>query len=177
MGILKIIRHTNAELFYLHNAIRYVTGGHTDPDYIGSPNVFVPDAYEQMLKVKQYFGKTSGNPLFHFVVVYDASTAFDPQRAMSLTAQIASYFSSRYQIVWCVHEKHMSKKYGRISSLYHAHLVMNSVSYIDGKMFQNTKKDIFAFLEHIRSVTRCSGWDIDYNCWNGSEKDAYDACE
>ena len=167
MGILKVIRHTNKDLNYLHNAINYVLHGHTAPDNIGSPNTSIFDAYNQMYAVKKYFGKTSGNPLFHFVVVYDAKTAYDVKRAKYLTAKIAEYFAARYQIIWCVHEKAMSKRYGSISSMYHAHFVMNSVSFIDGKMFANSRSEIYHFLEYIKAVTRDSSWTIDYNCYNG----------
>lgn len=170
MGVLKIIRHTNKDLNYLYNAINYVTHGHTDPDNIGSPNTSIYDAYNQMYRVKQYFGKTGGNTLFHFVVVYNPRTAFDVEHAKYISALIANYFADRYQIIWCVHEKAMSKRYGNISSMCHTHFVMNSVSYVDGRMFSNTRSEIYQFLEYIKSVTRDPSWEVAYNCDNGKEK-------
>ena len=168
MGVLKIIRHTDANPQYLCNAINYILHGHTDPDNIGSPNTCIYDIYDQMYAVKKYYGKTGGNPLFHFVVIYDARTAYDVNRAKYLTARIADYFAERYQIIWCVHEKALSKRYGKISSLYHAHFVMNSVSFVDGKMYSNDRAEIYyRLLEYIKSVTGDRTWIVDYNCSNG----------
>ena len=53
--------------------------------------------------------------------------------------------------------------------MYHAHFVMNSVSFIDGKMFANSRTEIYQFLQYIKAVTRDNSWTIDYNCYNGRE--------
>lgn len=74
MGIFKIIRNTDDGLQYMYNALNYTMGTHTDYDKRYSPNVDIYNAYEQFLLVKKYFGKTSGNPVFHFIVVYNART-------------------------------------------------------------------------------------------------------
>ena len=68
MGIFKIIRNTDDGLDYMYNTLDYVYGGHTDIDKRYSPNVDIYSAYEQFYSVKKYFGKTSGNPVFHFIV-------------------------------------------------------------------------------------------------------------
>lgn len=171
MGVFKVIRHTDGGYDYMNNALKYVIYGHTDYDNTGSPNVDIYLAAEQMHHVKKYFDKCSGNPVFHFIVVYNTRTAYEVERAKHITRCIANYFADRYQIVWGVHEKRMSKKYGGVSSMYHAHFVMNSVSYIDGKMFSGDYADIYAFLEHIKSVTNDRSWTIRY----GSDKE--NSCE
>ena len=167
MGVFKVIRHTDGGYDYLNNAVNYVIHGHTDYGNAGSPNVDLDFAAEQMHYVKKYYDKRSGNPVFHFVVVYNTRTAYEIERAKSITRSIANYFAGRYQIVWGVHEKHMSKKYGGVSSMYHAHFVMNSVSYIDGKMFSGSYSELYAFLDYIKRVTNDKSWNNIY----GSEKD------
>ena len=64
--------------------------------------------------VKKYFGKTSGNPVFHFVVVYNAKNTWGDnyERAEYFSRSIAMYFADRYQLVYCVHKKPCSKKNG-----------------------------------------------------------------
>lgn len=168
MGIFKVIRHTDDGLNYMKNALDYVLGGHTDLDKRYSPNVDLYNAYEQFWLVKNYFEKTSGNPVFHFIVVYDAkSTRGDNYSiAESFSRSIASYFSDKYQIVCGIHRKPYSKKYGSCASFYHAHFVMNSVSYIDGKMFSGNRTELYAFLEHIKKVTGDKSWDVKF----GSDK-------
>lgn len=169
MGIFKIIRNTNDGLEYMYNALNYVYGGHTDYDKRYSLNTDIDNAYEQFLLVKRYFGKTSGNPVFHFIVSYTPRTTWGDnyERAEYLSRSIAEYFSDRYQLVYCIHKKPCSKKYGGCASIYHAHFVMNSVSYIDGKMFSGNRTEIYAFLEYIKRVTGDNSWNVEY----GSDKE------
>lgn len=164
MGIFKIIRNTNDGLTYIYNALNYITYGHTDYDKRYSINTDIDNAYEQFLAVKRYFYKTSGNPVFHFVVSFTTKTTRynDIKHTEYLCRNIANYFADKYQIVWCIHEKRTSKRYGGIASVYHAHFVMNSVSYIDGKMFSGNRTELYAFLEHIKNVTGDKSWIVKY---------------
>ena len=91
-----------------------------------------------------------------------------------MSRSIASYFLDKFQVVWCIHKKLHSKKYGGCASVYHAHFVMNSVSYIDGKMFSGNRTELYAFLEHIKRATRNKSWIVQY----GSDKgNSYDISE
>ena len=100
--------------------------------------------------------------------MYDARSTWGDnyERAESMSRSIASYFSDKYQIVYAVHRKPCSKKYGGCSSVYHAHFVMNSVSYIDGTMFSGNRSELYAFLDYIKQVTGDKSWVTQY----GSEK-------
>lgn len=162
MGIFKVIRHTDDGLKYMYNALNYTMGNHTAFENRYSPNVDIYNAYEQFWLVKNYFGKTSGNAVFHFVVVYDAKSTRGDNYSMaeSFSRSIASYFSDKYQIVYGIHRKPYSKKYGGCASFYHAHFVMNSVSYADGKMFSCNRTEIYAFLEYIKRVTGDNSWVV-----------------
>ena len=123
------------------------------------------NAYEQFLFVKKYFGKTSGNPVFHFIVVYNAKSTWgnNDEHTAEMSHRIASYFSDRYQIVYGIHHKPCYNKCGKCTSLYHVHFIMNSVSYIDGKMFSGNCTEIYAFLEHIKRVTGDKSWTMEYD--------------
>ena len=83
-----------------------------------------------------------------------------------MSRSIASYFSDKYHIVYAIHRKPCSKQYGGCSSVYHAHFVMNSVSYIDGAMFAGNRSELYAFLDYIKQVTGDKSWITQY----GSEK-------
>lgn len=162
MGVFKVIRNTNDGLEYMYHALNYVCYGHTDSDKRYSINTDIFHACDQFLWVKKYYGKTSMNPVFHFIVVYDARKVFSIDIAECDSRSIASYFSDKYQIVWCIHQKRMSKKYGGTSSLYHAHFVMNSVNYKDGRLFGGNRAEIYDFLNHIKKVTRDHSWIVQY---------------
>lgn len=171
MGVLKIIRNTDSGLYYMYNALGYVTDGHTDYDKRYSINTDLDYACEQFFAVKKYFDKTSGNPVFHFIVSYNARTTFgtDYERAESLSRSIALYFADRYQIVWGIHDNRTSEKHNDRASIFHTHFVMNSVSYVDGKMFSGNHSEIFTFLEHIKKVTRDNSWILKYGSDNEYE--------
>lgn len=158
MGIFKIIRNTNDGLEYMYNALNYITHGHTDYDKRYSLNTDIDNPYEQFLLIKKYFGKTSGNPVFHFVVVYDAKSTWGDniEIAESMSRSIASYFSDRYQLVYCIHKEYRKKKYGGCASIYHAHFVMNSVSYIDGKCSRVIEPSYMLFLNISRKLQEIS---------------------
>ena len=57
MGIFKIIRNTDDGLKYMHNALNYVIGTHTDYDKRYSPNVDIYNACEQFSLVKNTLEK------------------------------------------------------------------------------------------------------------------------
>ncbi len=153
MVAVKLIRNTYGGLEYLYRACRYVDNTER-AIYINGFGVNpydLNDAYDQMLEVKRYYGKTSGNPLAHFVVSFDG-TVQEPLRAIELGQQIAAYFTPSYQLMWCIHQKHQGDSY------YHMHMALNSVSYVDGRMFHFGKPEMNAFLAYVRSVTGCSVW-------------------
>ena len=153
MVAVKLIRNTYGGLEYLFRACRYVDNNERAIYINGfgvNPNNW-NDAYDQMLGVKRYYGKTSGNPLAHFVVSFDG-TVQEPLRAIELGQQIAAYFTPSYQLMWCIHQKHQGDSY------YHMHMALNSVSYVDGRMFHFGNPEMFAFQAYVSSVTGCSVW-------------------
>lgn len=154
MVIVKVKRDMSGGENYLKNAIRYVhdkkgelpvslSGNGVDP-------TSVTQTYHQMYAVKEYFGKTSGNPLVHIVVSYDNSVR-DAQTAGAYTDQIGAYYADQYQTIQCTHQEMQGD--GR--SIYHCHLVANSVSYQNGKMFHSGREDMQGFLDHVQEVTGC----------------------
>lgn len=109
----------------------------TNPDY----------TYEQMNQVKKYFGKTGDNPVMHFVVSYDKRTVNDPDTACEYTEQIAKLFNGQYQMITAVHQEDQG------NSLYHAHIVMNSVDMNTGKLYHSGRKELSALAMKVHDVT------------------------
>ncbi len=161
MGVLKVIVKAEAEKAYLLNCFHYIIQGHTIPGCYGGINVCPERAYQQMLAVKQYYGKTTGNQLVHFVICLN-KRIFDDEEALRVAYQIAGYYGDRYQIIFGVHHSDRENSYGQSTSYYHIHMVMNSVSFVDGKMYADNRADTGKFLEHIKQVTRDSHWKIEY---------------
>ena len=84
------------------------------------------------------------------IVSYD-KTVQNAETARLYTEQIASYYADQYQTLQCTHEKVQGD--GR--SLYHAHIIANSVSYVNGKMFHSGVPEMQAFCQHVQEVTGC----------------------
>lgn len=103
-------------------------------------------AYKQMRLIRLYYNKESGNPLIHLIVSYDECVRND-EIAHDFTRKIASYLCGSYQVLWCVHEANHG------DSQYHAHIVINSVSYQNGAMFHSGRKEMQQLCNHVAKVT------------------------
>lgn len=104
-------------------------------------------AYEQMNAVKEYFGKTGDNPVMHFVVSYDNKSVSDADTACAYTEQVADYFKGQYQMITAVHQENQG------NSLYHAHIVMNTVNVNTGKLYHSGRKELSALAMKVHDVT------------------------
>lgn len=167
MGTLKIRKQTDGGMNYMANVLDYTVRGHGYEDRVYSPNVDIYDCFNQFYKVKEYFGKTSGNPVYHFIVTYNSGIIKEDnfQKARMFSKNIAAYFADRYQVIYGVHKKTLMHSNKKPVSYYHAHFVINSVSYIDGRMFSGSLSDIYEFLDHVKEVTKDKYWNLieDYN--------------
>ena len=150
MVIVKIKRDISGENRYLKNAVRYVH------DKKGVPPIFLSGngvdytsaqkAFDQMYAVKQYFGKTSGNPLVHFMICFDKSvTTADIATRLSWSA--AAYFMHDYQYIVCKHFRDHDFNH------YHCHIVLNSVSFKDGKMIHTGRAELEDYCKYISRIT------------------------
>ncbi len=147
MANIDVIRNTYGGLQYLENAVRYVQDERANYlDSYGVSKHSVPMAMDQMVATRRYFGKVSGNPLVHVVISYDSSVT-DLEQAAQYAAQCAGYFTSRYQVIWCTHE------HDTTNGSLHTHILINAVSYIDGKMIITGYNEMNAFCNYVSQVT------------------------
>lgn len=157
MGFIKVITKADADYDYLVNCYNYVVAGHTV--HCGAVNVRPSTALEQFTAVRRYFGKVTGNQLVHYVIVLD--TRFhNLDTVIKAGYRIANFYSNEYQLLFGVHEQCMQNKRGKDRSYYHIHMIMNPVSFVNGKMFASTWNDINQFVEHIKQATGDSHWKV-----------------
>ena len=83
----------------------------------------------------------------HFVVSYDKKTVADAETAIDYTDKIADKFKSDYQMLTAVHQEDQG------GSLYHAHIVMNSVNYNTGKLYHSGLHELSELAKHVHEVT------------------------
>lgn len=147
MVVIKVKRDTCGGEKYLKNAVNYVGDGRAvEVRGYGVDLYNINNTYDQMMAVKKYFGKTSDNPLMHFVISYD-NTVTDRETASFMTEQIAENLVDKYQLITGIHEDNQG------GSLYHAHMIMNSVNYHNGKLYNSCPEEIAKLRDHVIDVT------------------------
>ena len=147
-----MIRNTYGGVEYLRNGCFYVTN-HDLAIAPGGFGVNYTDAvacYNNMLAVKQFYRKISDNPLLHIVVSYNEKVK-DIITATRLSNKIAGFFNG-YQYVYCTHEK------DRECSWFHMHLVINSVSYLNGNLISSWVGYMQQFCAHVSAITGQRTW-------------------
>ncbi len=152
MAKISVIRNTYGGSQYLQNALNYVTDSRAM--FVGGYGVNPCDPnmpYDQMMAVRQYFGKTSGNPLVHIVVAYNNQVQ-DIDTAALYGNQCAQYFANRFQVLYCTHAKDFN------CGSFHTHIIINSVSYINGQMIQTGFNEMKTYCDYITQVTGQKSW-------------------
>ncbi len=105
------------------NIISYVTG----------INCYVATAIDEMIAVKNHFGKTDGIIAYHGYQSFAPGEA-TPEMAHDIGIKLAErLWSKRFQVVVATH---LDKTHHL-----HNHFVLNNVSFIDGKIYHRTGKD------------------------------------
>mgnify|MGYP000403257402 FL=1 len=93
----------------------------------------MPDtSYQEMINVKKQFFKTDGIQCFHAVQSF-VKGEITPEQAHEIGMKLAEeLWEDKFQVVVTTHLN---------TDNLHNHFVLNSVSFLDGKRFCNTKKD------------------------------------
>lgn len=92
----------------------------------------------QMQKTKELYGKTDGRQYKHYVLSF-APGEISVDKAKTYAKELAQQcFGERYEVAVGVHT---NSKGGKI----HAHIIVNSVSFMDGKKLHFSKNDLESF--------------------------------
>lgn len=111
----------------------------------GSFGIDSIDVVESMNKVSAKFGGTSGAQLRHFIISFAPDELDDPLIADEIGFQTAMYLAYAYQAFYAVHED---------KSRLHIHIIMNSVSYIDGHRYYGGRKEFNQFKAFLARLLR-----------------------
>ena len=101
---------------------------------VSSVNCSVDTAYEEMALTKKFFHKEDKTLGYHIIQFFKGNEV-SPSMANQIGIELAQeLWGDKYQIIVCTH---INKEN------IHNHLILNSVSFIDGKKYHNGKEDIF----------------------------------
>lgn len=99
---------------------------------------FVDIAYQEMFDVKKIYGKEGGREFKHYVLSF-APNEIDKANAIEYAALLTKKcFGEHYQAFVGLHTQ--SK-----SGILHAHIIVNSVSFIDGRKIHFAKRELERF--------------------------------
>lgn len=83
-------------------------------------------------KARRKYGKKASRRIYHYIVSFPLS--MDDANCVKLVAmEIADIFSGQYQVYYGIHED---------EAHLHIHYAINAVSYVDGKKWHKSRKEI-----------------------------------
>lgn len=119
---------------HLKASIKYITSEWKTQEgrLVGVYNCLPEKVFEQMRETKRLFDKNSGRQGYHIVLSFkpgevDADTAFEIAGKF-----VKQYLGANYEVIYSIHDN---------TDCIHAHVVWNSVSFIDGRKFHYKKGD------------------------------------
>lgn len=113
----------------LHNALDYIEEDYKTEMklYVSGINCNAENAYEQMSITKQTYNKEDGILAFHLIQSFDKDENVTPELAHKIGIELCNeLFADRFE---CVVSTHIN------TSHYHNHIIINSVSFRDGKKY------------------------------------------
>ena len=104
---------------------------------VSSVNCSVENSYEEMSLTKKFFHKEDKTLGYHIIQSFKGNEV-SPQKANQIGKELAEeLWGNKFQVVICTHINKENV---------HNHLILNSVSFIDGKKYHNSKSEI-AFMK------------------------------
>ncbi len=140
MAVLKIVNNHSKSKAALRKILNYVLKeektsesiSYVHGDFIGE-TISPQTVFDQFMRVKALFGKENGRMYQHGVISWHKDEAITPEMALSFGKAFVSKQYPDNQALVCVH---IDRDYT------HIHFVVNSVSFMDGKMLHWKKSDL-----------------------------------
>jgi len=116
--------------------------------HIGTVNLkSIETAAVEMEAVTQRFHKEFGKRLSHIIISFSPQEVQTVSKVEWIARACAQYYGDRYQVLYCVHA----------TSNIHIHMIVNRVSFVDGRKYPDKYEDRQAFWCHVHHVLRDYG--------------------
>lgn len=135
----------------LDRLINYAINGEKTENklFVSGINCMPDTAFYEMTNVKKQFFKTGGIECYHAYQSF-AENEVTPEQAHEIGVKLAEeLWGDRFQVIVSTHLN---------TDNIHTHFVLNSISFLDGKRFCNTKKDYA--LMRITSDKLCEDYGL-----------------
>lgn len=135
----------------LSGILHYVTNREkTTQRLISGVNCVAESAYEEFTATKLQFHKTGGRAYYHIVQAFAPDDPLDFDTAHELGIKLAEHFPG-YQ---CLVATHMNTAH------IHNHIIMNSVSFEDGRKFHQSAQEMRQVKEFVNGLCREYGLSV-----------------
>ena len=135
----------------LSGILHYVTNREkTTRRLISGVNCVAESAYEEFTATKLQFHKTGGRAYYHIVQAFAPDDPLDFDTAHELGIKLAEHFPG-YQ---CLVATHMNTAH------IHNHIIMNSVSFEDGRKFHQSAQEMRQVKEFVNDLCREYGLSV-----------------
>ena len=98
-------------------------------------NCTARSVYDEMRLTKEQFDKTDGRQYYHFVQSFDKQDGLSPQEVLAMGLELAQREFPNFEVLVATHVD---------TGHFHNHLVVNSVSFQDGKKLHQSAVDLQA---------------------------------
>lgn len=160
MAIIKTANKTGKyhDLNSYHDAISYII--HPTKaihSYIGYIGLDPLDLVGSMYNIAEQFNKTDGVQIRHFIVSFEPSEPVTPSIANLIGWEIIGYLGQMFQAIFAVHEDEPQLN---------IHIVINAVSFVDGRKYRGTHKVFHQFENFVRQAVKKYGINTLYYASN-----------
>jgi len=147
---MAVVKFTNSK-HSLRSLEAYITKVEkTDEKLVSGKDCMPLSACEEMMTVKNMFGKNHGRQYIHLVQSFDKNDPVDHSKAHNIGLKMADYFTG-FQVLVATHKdkKHI-----------HNHLLINSVNFETGLKFQQSKNDMEKIKDFSDDLCRDAGLSV-----------------
>ena len=158
MAINKVVNKSTKSHGAMRNVLEYVLRDEKVKEgyvFINGPyageTVNYDELYQTWIKEKQLWGKDSGRMYAHNIISFHKDEKVPPEEVLEIGKAYAEKHFPGHQYVISVHQD---------KDHLHCHIVVNSVSYIDGHKLHQTKHDLERQKEFTNNLCRERGLSV-----------------
>ena len=137
MPIIHFINNKTQTAGGMKNVLSYVSRKEKtqteDKCFVTGVNCSPETALDEMTATKNLYHKTDGRLYYHLVQSFPSGYEIEPELAHKIAVELAEKAFGKYE---CVVATHIDREH------IHSHLVLNSVSFEDGKKYHSNKESV-----------------------------------
>ena len=137
MPIIHFINNKTQTAGGMRNVLNYVSRKEKtvseDKRFVTGINCAPETALDEMTATKNLYHKTDGRLYYHLVQSFPSGYEIEPELAHKIAVELAEKAFGKYE---CIVATHIDREH------IHSHLVLNSVSFEDGKKYHSNKESV-----------------------------------